>query len=204
MYLHRKKVDFYEKNIECADDNGELRVLQGKKKATSVRMATTMQAKRSHKKGCKLFIVHISSDNGKEFEDENVLNKYLVLQQFGDVFLGDITELPLHREVEFSIELVPGAGPASKAPYKMSTTVLVELNLQLKEMLEKGYIRPSVSPWGALLLFMRKKDGTLRLCINYRQLNKVTIKNRYPLPRIDDLFDQLKGATLFSKIDLRS
>jgi hypothetical protein len=81
---------------------------------------------------------------------------------------------------------------------------LVELKLQLKEMMDKGYIRPSESPWGAPVLFVKKKDGTLRMCIDYRQLNKVTIKNKYPLPRIDDLFDQLGGASIFSKIDLRS
>jgi len=86
----------------------------------------------------------------------------------------------------------------------MSTLELVELMLQLKEMLDKGYIRLSVSPWGAPILFVKKKDGTLRLCIDYRQLNKVTIKSKYPLPRIHDLFDQLKGATMFLKIDLRS
>jgi hypothetical protein len=86
----------------------------------------------------------------------------------------------------------------------MSTPELVELKLQLKEMMDKGYIRPSMSPWGAPVLFVKKKDGTLRLCIDYRQLNKVTIKNKYPLPRIDDLFYQLGGASIFSKIDLRS
>jgi hypothetical protein len=92
----------------------------------------------------------------------------------------------------------------SRTPYRMSTPELVELKLQLKEMMNKGYIWPNVSPWGALVLFVNKKDGTLRLCIDYRQLNKVTIKNKYPLPRIDDLFDQLGGASIFSKIDLRS
>jgi hypothetical protein len=92
----------------------------------------------------------------------------------------------------------------SREPYRMSTLELVELKLQLKEMLDKGYIRPSVSPWGAPALFVKKKDSTLKLCIDYRQLNKMTIKNKYPLPRIDDLFDQLRGATIFSNIDLRS
>jgi hypothetical protein len=92
----------------------------------------------------------------------------------------------------------------SRTPYRMSTLELVELKLQLKEMMDKGYIQPSVSPWGAPALFVKKKDGTLRLCIDYRQLNKMTIKNKYPLPRIDDLIDQLRGATIFSKIDLRS
>ena len=98
---------------------------------------------------------------------------------------------------------MPGAAPASKAPYRMSKPELVELKLQLKEMLEKRYIRPSVSPWDAPILFVKKKDGTLILCIDYMQLDKVTIKNRYPLPRINDLFDQLNKAIVFLKIYLR-
>ena len=81
---------------------------------------------------------------------------------------------------------------------------LNELSIQLKELLDQGFIRPSVSPWGAPVIFVKKKDGTLRLCIDYRDLNKATIRNRYPMPQIDDLFDQLKGASVFSKIDLRS
>jgi len=112
--------------------------------------------------------------------------------------------LPPHREVEFYIDLVPWATPASKELDGMSTPKLVELKLQLKEMSDKGYIRPNLSPWGALVLFVNNKDGTLILCIDYMQLNKVTIKNKYPLWRIDDLFDQLKGAEVLSKIDLRS
>ena len=86
----------------------------------------------------------------------------------------------------------------------MGPLELKKLKLKLQELLEKGFIRPSVSPWGAPVLFVKKKDGTLRLCIDYRQLNKLIVKNKYPLPRIDDLFDQLKGASIFSKIDLRS
>jgi len=108
-----------------------------------------MQEKHSCKKGCVLFFGHISSDKGKEVENADVLSRYPVLQQFQDVFPVDISEFPPHREVDFSIELVPGATPTSKAPYRMSTPELVELKLQLKEMLDKGYIRPSVSPWGA-------------------------------------------------------
>jgi hypothetical protein len=99
---------------------------------------------------------------------------------------------------------MPGAAPVSKTPYRMSTPELKDLQLQLKELLKKGYIHPSVSPWGAPVLFVKKKDGTLRLCTDFRQLNKVTVKNKYPLPRIDDLFEQLKDAKIFSKIDLRS
>ncbi|GJS49981.1 putative nucleotidyltransferase, ribonuclease H [Tanacetum coccineum] len=109
-----------------------------------------------------------------------------------------------HGEIEFGIELIPGAEPISKAPYRMAPVELKELKEQLQEMLENGFIRPSVSPWGAPVLFVKKKDGSMRLCIDYRELNRITIRNRYPLPRIDDLFDQLQGAKYFSKIDLRS
>ncbi|KAL0549282.1 hypothetical protein IC582_013763 [Cucumis melo] len=119
-------------------------------------------------------------------------------------FPEELPGLPPHREVEFAIELEPGTVPISRAPYRMAPAELKELKVQLQELLDKGFIRPSVSPWGAPVLFVKKKDGSMRLCIDYRELNKVTVKNRYPLPRIDDLFDQLQGATVFSKIDLRS
>lgn len=109
-----------------------------------------------------------------------------------------------NREVDFSVEVVHGEAPSSKEPYKMSTLELVELKLQLNEMLDHVYIRPSVSPWGSHVLFVKNKDGTLLLCIDYRKLNKVTIKNTYPFPRINDLFDQLREVTMFSKINLGS
>jgi hypothetical protein len=126
-----------------------------------------------------------------------------VVCEFPDVFPEDVSELPPEREVEFTIDLIPGTSPVSMAPYRMSASELSELKKQLEELIEKKFIRPSVSPWGAPLL-VKKKDGSMRLCIDYRQLNKVTIKNKYPLPRIDDLMDQLVGAKVFSKIDLRS
>ncbi|KAL4016773.1 hypothetical protein IC575_024430 [Cucumis melo] len=116
-------------------------------------------------------------------------------------FSEELPGLPPHREVEFAIELEPGTVPISRAPYRMAPAELKELKVQLQELLDKGFIRPSVSPWGAPVLFVKKKDGSMRLCIDYRELNKVTVKNRYPLPRIDDLFDD-SGATVFSKIDL--
>ncbi|KAL0537454.1 hypothetical protein IC582_026432 [Cucumis melo] len=127
-----------------------------------------------------------------------------VVRDYPDVFPEELPGLPPHREVEFAIELEPGTVPISRAPYRMAPTELKELKVQLQELLDKGFIRPSVSPWGAPVLFVKKKDGSMRLCIDYRELNKVTVKNRYPLPRIDDLFDQLQGATVLSKIDLRS
>jgi len=127
-----------------------------------------------------------------------------VVQEFQEVFPDDITELPPERDIEFAIDLVPGTSPISIAPYRMSASELGELKKQLEELLEKQFIRPSVSPWGTQVLLVKKKDGSMRLCVDYRQLNKVMIKNRYPLPRIDDLMDQLVGAEVFSKIDLRS
>ncbi|KAL4026616.1 hypothetical protein IC575_015052 [Cucumis melo] len=127
-----------------------------------------------------------------------------VVRDYLDVFPEELPGLPPHREVEFSIELEPGMVPISRAPYRMAPAELKEPKVQLQELLDKGFIRPSVSPWGAPVLFVKKKDRSMRLCIDYRELNKVTVKNRYPLPRIDDLFDQLQGATVFSKIDLLS
>jgi hypothetical protein len=108
--------------------------------------------------------------------------------------------MPPDREIEFVIELVPGTTPISKRPYRMVANQLAELKEQLQELLDKGYIRPSASPWGVPIIFVPKKDCTQRMCVDYRSLNEVTIKNKYPLPRIDDLFDQLKGACVFSKI----
>ncbi|GAU31786.1 hypothetical protein TSUD_22320 [Trifolium subterraneum] len=127
-----------------------------------------------------------------------------IVCEYLDVFSDDVVSLPPEREIEFSIDLVPGSQPIYVAPYRMSPLELRELKSQLEELLQKHFIRPSVSPWGVPVLLVKKKDGTMRLCIDYRQLNKVTIKNKYPLPRIDDLLDQLRGATIFSKIDLRS
>ncbi|KAD2805354.1 hypothetical protein E3N88_38731 [Mikania micrantha] len=111
---------------------------------------------------------------------------------------------PPERQVEFRIDLVPGANPVAKAPNRLTPSELQELESQLQELTDKGFIRPSHSPWGAPVLFVKKKDGSFRMCIDYRELNKLTIKNRYPLPRIDDLFDQLQGSAWFLNIDLRS
>nr|GEV15693.1 putative reverse transcriptase domain-containing protein [Tanacetum cinerariifolium] len=112
--------------------------------------------------------------------------------------------IPPEREVEFGIELIPGTQPISKALYRMAPIELKELEEQLQELLDLGFIRPSVSPWGAPILCVKKKDGSMRLCIDYHDLNRVTIRNCYSLPRINDLFDQLQGAKFFSKIDLKS
>jgi hypothetical protein len=127
-----------------------------------------------------------------------------VVEEFMDVFPEELPGMPPEREVEFYIDLIPGTAPIAKRPYHMAPTELAELKLQIADLQQKGYLRPSSSPWGAPVLFVSKKDGSMRMCIDYRSLNEVTIKNKYPLPRIDDLFDQLQGAKYFSKIDLRS
>ena len=151
-------------------------------------------------KGCEAYLAYVIDT----VKARPSVSDIPTVSGFPDVFPKELPGLPPQREIEFAIDVVPGATPASITPYRMAPLELKELKLQLQELLEKGFIRPSVSPWGAPVLFVKKKDGTLRLCIDYRQLNKLTIKNKYPLPRIDDLFDQLKGASIFSKIDLRS
>jgi hypothetical protein len=132
------------------------------------------------------------------------LKKIPVVCEYADVFPDELPGMPPDRDIEFAIELQPGTTPISKRPYQMPPAELAELKKQLQELLDKGLIRPSTSPWGCPALFVNKKDKSLRLCVDYRPLNAVTIKNKYPLPRIDVLFDQLVGAKVFSKIDLRS
>ena len=129
--------------------------------------------------------------------EEKGIDQIPVVRDYSDVFPEELPGLPPDREIEFCIDVVSGTQPISIPPYRMAPAELKELKAQLQDLLDKGFIRPSVSPWGAPVLFVKKKDGTLRLCIDYRQLNKVTIKNKYPLPRIDDLFDQLQGAQCF-------
>ena len=121
-----------------------------------------------------------------------------VVFEYEDVFLDELQGLPPQRVIDFGIELHLGTSPISMTPHRMEPVELQELRVQLHELLDKGLIRPSTLLWGAPVLFAKKKDKTLRLCIDYRQLNRVTIKNRYPLPRIDDLFDQLGGARVYS------
>jgi hypothetical protein len=127
-----------------------------------------------------------------------------VVNEFPDVFPEELPGMPLDRDIKFVIELKLSTAPIYKTTYRMATPELAELKEHIKELLEKGFIDPSSSPWGAPVIFVPKKDGTQRLCIDYRVLNEVTIKNMYPLPRIDDLFNQLRGACVLSKIDLRS
>nr|GFB62612.1 putative reverse transcriptase domain-containing protein [Tanacetum cinerariifolium] len=165
-----------------------------------MQIISALQARTLLYHGCKGFLatIHDMTLEVPTIHDQPIVS------EFPEVFPDELPGIPPVHEVEFNIELIPGAEPISKAPYRMALVKLKELKDQLQELLERGFIRPSVSPWGAPILFVKKMDGSMRLCIDYRELNKITIQNRYPLPRIDDLFDQLQGAMHFSKIDLRS
>ncbi|GJV52879.1 putative reverse transcriptase domain-containing protein [Tanacetum coccineum] len=154
-------------------------------------------------KECPIFLTHVTTKGTEDKSKEKRLEDIPIVQDFLNVFPEDLPGLPPTRQVEFQIDLIPGAAPVARAPYRLAPSEMKELSEQLKELSDKGFIRPSSSPWGALVLFVKKKDGSFRMCIDYRELNKLTVKNSYPLPRIDDLFDQLQGSSVYSKIDLR-
>jgi hypothetical protein len=197
LAAHRALVDCFAKRVLCVDDEGRPVEIQGVQRKVSLRFISTMKVKRCLRQGCRLYVVEaVNERKGPS------LDQYPVLSEFKDVFPNELPGLPPERELDFTIELKPGAEPISKTLYRMTAPELCELQMQLKELLDLGLIRPSVSPWGAPVIFVKKKDGSLRLCIDYRDLNRATVKNRYPMPRIDDLFDQMKGAAVFSKIDL--
>ncbi|GJW83935.1 putative reverse transcriptase domain-containing protein [Tanacetum coccineum] len=151
--------------------------------------------------GCKGGITTKRSDDKPE---EKRLEDVPIVRDFPEVFPEDLPGLPPTRQVEFQIDLVPGAAPVVRSLYRLAPSEMQELSTQLQELSDKGFIRPNSSPWGSSVLFVKKKDGSFRMCIDYRELNKLTVKNRYPLLRIDNLFDQLQGSRVYSKIDLRS
>ncbi|KAH0693060.1 hypothetical protein KY290_021233 [Solanum tuberosum] len=164
------------------------------------RFISYLKARRMITKGCIYHLVNVHDIDA----EPSTLQSIPVVNEFLDIFPDELPGIPPEWEIDFSIDMLPSTRPISIPPYRMAHAELKELKDQLKDLLDKGFIRPSASPWGALVLFVRKKDGSLRMCIDYRQLNKATIKNKYPLSMIDDLFDQLQGAKCFSKIDLRS
>nr|GEY96060.1 putative reverse transcriptase domain-containing protein [Tanacetum cinerariifolium] len=174
-------------------------VVKGDECVSRLKVVSCMKVKKYVDRGSYLFIAQVVEKEPTEryLEDVPVICKFL------DVFPKDLPGLPPPRQVEFEIELVPRNAHVARAPYRLAHSEIKELAKQLQELLDKGFIRPSSLPWGAPMLFVKKKDGSFRMCIDYRELNKLTIKNRYPLPRIDDLFDQLQGSSVYSKIDLR-
>ncbi|GJU90510.1 putative reverse transcriptase domain-containing protein [Tanacetum coccineum] len=155
-------------------------------------------------KVCPIFLAHVTTKDTEDKSKEKRLEDVPIVWDFPDVFPEDLPGLPLTQQVEFQINFIPGAAPVARAPYRLAPSEMKELSKQLKELSNKGFIRPSSSPGGAPVLFVKKKDGSFQMCIDYRELNKLTVKNCYPLPRIDDLFDQLQGSSVYLKIDLRS
>jgi len=196
---HKVQVDCFTKTVTIQGKGDKRVVFKGERKVIPSCVISVLVARKLLRKGCSAWLAHV-----RELEKGSIdLASIPVVRQFQDVFSEELPGLPPVREIKVSIETIPRVSPIAQSPYRMAPMELAELKVQLQELLDKGFIRPSNSPWGALVLFVKNKDGTLHLCIDYRQLNKVTVKNRYPLPRIDDLFDQLKGARVFSKIDLR-
>ena len=197
---HRATLNCYKKEVKLHRP-GKLEVkFRGIRRELSSSMLSALAVQRMLRKGCQGYLSYVV-ETGKE---GTLVDEIPVVRDFPDEFPGDNAGLPPEREVEFTIDLIPGTELVSIPPYRMAPTELREIKAQLEEFLSKGFIRSSISPWGAPALFMKKKDGSLRLCIDYRQLNRVTICNQYPLPRIDELFNQLQGSQVYSKIDLRS
>nr|GEY27297.1 putative reverse transcriptase domain-containing protein [Tanacetum cinerariifolium] len=175
-------------------------IIEGDRSQSLLKIISCIKARKYIENGCELFLAQVTGTVSKVKRVEDVP----VIYDFPEVFPEDLPGLPPPRQVEFCIDLIPGATPVARVPYRLAPSELKDLSEQLKELSEKGFIRPSSSPWGAPVLFIKKKDGSFRMCIDYRELNKLTIKNKYPLPRIDDLFDQLQVSSVYSKIDLRS
>ncbi|KAJ9542555.1 hypothetical protein OSB04_029061 [Centaurea solstitialis] len=202
-------LDSVEATINCrykqvwvrTPSGGEL-VIQGNTSRHGAALRSIGRARRHYQHGSRGLLAFVRDT--REVGPVKTAADVPVVQDYADVFPEELPGIPPERQVEFRIDLVPGATPVAKAPYRLAPLEMKELFDQLQELLGKEFIRPSSSPWGAPILFVKKKDGSQRMCIDYRELNKRTVKNRYPLPRIDDLFDQLQGASWFSKIDLRS
>ncbi|KAL0545863.1 hypothetical protein IC582_015759 [Cucumis melo] len=184
LFTHYTKMNYHRKEVTFRKPGLTEVVFRGERKIIPTSLISALKVEKLLRKGCTVFLAHVVEVQEEKLKPEDVL----VVNEYLDVFPTDLSGLPPDREVEFTIELLLGTTPISQAPYRMAPSKLKELKVQLQELVDKGYIRPSVSPWGAPVLFVKKKDGTLRLCIDYMQLNKVTIRNKYPLPRIDDLF----------------
>ncbi|KAJ9556370.1 hypothetical protein OSB04_010984 [Centaurea solstitialis] len=191
MSNHRATICCAEKIVTLPLPDGSVLEVHGEKPKRDFKLVSFMKMRSHLRKECVAFMAHVVDKKAEEKSIQDIP----VVREFPEVFPEELPGLPPPRQVEFHIDLVPGAGPIAKSPYRLAPSEMQELSNQLQEF---------SSPWGAPVLFVKKKDGSFRMCIDYRELNKITIKNRYPLPRIDDLFDQLQGATYFSKIDLRS
>ncbi|GKE00630.1 putative reverse transcriptase domain-containing protein [Tanacetum coccineum] len=198
----------YAKKIVRIPFGNEILIVRGDRSnnehGTRLNIISCTKTQKYLQKGCHVFLAHVTAKKTEDKSKEKQLEDVPIVKYFPEVFPEDLSGLPSTRQVEFHIDLVPGAAAVARPPYRLAPSEMKELSDQLQELSDKGFIRPSSSPWGAPVLFVKKKDGSFRMCIDYRELNKLTVKNRYPLPRIDDLFDQLQGSSVYSKIDLRS
>nr|GEU38367.1 putative reverse transcriptase domain-containing protein [Tanacetum cinerariifolium] len=179
---------------------GKMLVVKGNCDVSRLKVVSCIKERKYIERGCHLFIAHVTEKEPKEKRLEDVP----IIRDFPEVFPNDLPGISPPRHVEFRIKIVPRDAPVARTPYHLTSFEMKELSDQLKELSEKGFIRPSSSPWGAPVLFVKKKDGSLCMCIDYLELNKLTVKSTYPLLRIDDLFDQLQGSSVYSKIDLRT
>ncbi|GKA01922.1 putative reverse transcriptase domain-containing protein, partial [Tanacetum coccineum] len=179
---------------------GETLIIRGDRSKTRLNLISCIKTKRYISRGFQVLIAQVMEKKS----DKKRLEDIPVVKEFPEVFPENLPGLSLVRQVEFQIDLIPGATSVAREPYRLAPSEMQDLSNQLQELADRGFIRPSSSPWGAPVLFVETKYGSFRMCIDYQELNKLTIKNRYPLPRIDDLFDQLQGSSLYSKIDLRS
>ncbi|XP_071924797.1 uncharacterized protein [Coffea arabica] len=194
------KVERLPYDLEVRTPTGEATLkLDVRGMIASSALISGIRARKLLSRGARGYLAFLINTPGEKTKLEDMP----VISEYPDVFPEELESLPPEREIEFKVDLVPGTTPISKTPYRMAPAELKELKVQLQDLLERGFIHESESPWGAPVLFVKKKDGSLRLCIDYRGLNAVTIKNKYPLPHIDELFDQLQGAVVFSKLDLR-
>ncbi|KAJ9558488.1 hypothetical protein OSB04_013102 [Centaurea solstitialis] len=198
----RAVIDYHYKQVWVRTPSGGELVIQGNTPRHGAALRSIRRVQTHSQHGGRGLLAYVRDT--REVGSVKTATDVPVVQDYVDVFPEELPGVPPERQVEFRIDLVPGATPVAKAPYRLAPSEMKELFDQLQELLGKEFIRPSSSPWGAPILFVKKKDGSQRMCIDYRELNKRTVKNRYPLPRIDDLFDQLQGASWFSKIDLRS
>nr|GEU53329.1 putative reverse transcriptase domain-containing protein [Tanacetum cinerariifolium] len=176
----------------------------GSNNGTQLNIISCTKTRRYLLKGYHVFLVNITTKTIKDKSEEKQLENVPIARDFSKVFLEDLSGLPPTRQVEFQIDLIPGTALVARVPYRLAPFEMKELSDQLQELSDKGFIRPSSSPWGAPVLFVKKNNGSFRMYIDYWELNKLIVKNRYPLSRIDDLFDQLQGSSIYSKIDLRS
>nr|GEU93683.1 putative reverse transcriptase domain-containing protein [Tanacetum cinerariifolium] len=197
-----------DEKIVCVPFRREMLIFQGnrdnQKEESRLNIISCTKAQEYLSKGCDVFLAHITTKEANDKSEGKRLEDVPIVRDFPKVFPEDLSGIPPARQVEFQIDLVPGAAPVARAPYRLAPFEMKELAKQLQELSDKGFIRPISSPWGAPVLFVKKKDGSFCMCIDYRELNKLMVKNRYPLLRINDLFDQLQGSSVYSKIDLRS